>query len=102
MSRLSSCSAWLPFQDVRADTRTRKSIRYPRADCRESRAKSDIVAQIGLRSNHHAPGARQLAGSGCHHASTGSRKPRDQNPIRLDCQARIARISLPDKVMYSP
>jgi len=26
----------------------------------------------------------------------------DQNPISFDCQARIARISLPDRVMYSP
>jgi len=26
----------------------------------------------------------------------------DQNPSSFDCQARIARISLPDRVMYSP
>ena len=26
----------------------------------------------------------------------------DQNPSSFDCQARIARISRPDRVMYSP
>jgi len=26
----------------------------------------------------------------------------DQNPSSFDCQARIARINLPERVMYSP